>query len=202
MALKRGKKYWAHKLALVESNEIGAGTRIWPFSHIMSGAIVGNDCNIGEHVFIENGVVIGNGVTVKNGVALWEGVVIEDHAFIGPFAVFTNDRRPRSPRLPIVAERYEKRLWLTKTFVGQGATVGANATIVCGARLGNFCMIAAGAVVTKDVPPYTLVRGVPAREVGKVNREGQPLKRRGTLWEEPESGRRYRFDQGNLQELP
>lgn len=202
MAAKRGKTFWSHTLALVESNEVGAGTRIWPFSHIMAGAIVGKDCNIGEHVFVESGVVIGDGVTVKNGVALWEGVTIANHAFIGPYAVFTNDRRPRSPRLPVVRERYERRLWITQTVVGEGATIGANATILCGTRLGDFSMIAAGAVVTKDVPPFTLVKGVPARECGKVNREGQPLKKHGTLWVEPESGRRYRLDHRDLHELP
>lgn len=197
-----GRKFWAHSLALVESDQVGAGTRVWPFSHVMAGAIVGADCNVGEHVFIESGAVVGDGVTVKNGVAIWEGVQIANHAFIGPYAVFTNDLRPRSPRLPDVRQRYEQRRCFSPTMVEEGATIGANATIVCGVRLGRFCMVAAGSVVTVDVAPFTLVKGVPARPCGKVDRRGTKLTRRGRYWVDEEAGCRYRLEGQDLREVP
>lgn len=175
---------------------------MWPFSHVMEGAIVGADCNVGEHVFIERGAIVGDGVTIKNGVALWEGVSVADHVFIGPNAVFTNDARPRSPRLPDVRTRHEQRLWFLPTFIEEGATVGANATVVCGVRLGRFCMVGAGAVVTKDVDPFTLVCGVPARPCGKVDRRGARLIKRGRYWIDAETARRYKFEGQDLREVP
>jgi UDP-2-acetamido-3-amino-2,3-dideoxy-glucuronate N-acetyltransferase len=152
-----------HPLALCDAT-VGEGSRVWAWAHVMDGAQVGADCNIGEHAFIEGGAVIGDRCTIKNGVSVWEGVTLHDEVFVGPHAVFTNDLRPRS-RQP--AE-------VVPTVVQRGATIGANATIVCGITVGAYAFVAAGAVVTKDVPPYTEVRGVPARVVGRVCRCNQP----------------------------
>lgn len=168
-------KFFQHPNALVESADIGDGTRIWAFAHVMKGARIGRDCNIGDHCFIESGVHIGNGVTIKNGATLWEGVRVEDYAFIGPNAAFTNDLRPRSPRLPFVAARYRTKSWVKPTLIGQGATVGANATVLCGIRIGRFAMIGAGAVVTEDVPAHALWLGVPGRLCGYVCECAEPL---------------------------
>ncbi|HXT97640.1 MAG TPA: acyltransferase [Polyangia bacterium] len=158
-----------HPLAVVESKAVGAGTRVWAFAHVMKGARVGAGCNLGEGVFVESGVVIGDEVTVKNGVALYAGVTVDDEAFLGPHAVFTNDLRPRSGRWKRPPAK------LAPTRIGRGATVGANATVVCGHAVGAYAMIAAGAVVTKDVPPYALVAGVPARRIGFVCACGERL---------------------------
>lgn len=167
--------FFQHPSALVESAAIGTGTRIWAFAHVLKGARVGRHCNIGDHCFIEGGARVGDNVTVKNGVALWEGVVVGDNAFVGPFAVFTNDLAPRSPRFPAAAQRYQSKGWLSRTVVAEGASIGANATIRCGLRIGSFAMIAAGAVVTRDVPAYALMVGVPARQMGWVCQCGARL---------------------------
>jgi UDP-2-acetamido-3-amino-2,3-dideoxy-glucuronate N-acetyltransferase len=151
-----------HPSALVESDAIGAGTRIWAFAHVMAGARIGARCNIGEAVFVESDVVIGDDVTVKNGVALYNGVTLADETFVGPQAVFTNDLRPRSGRFKRPVETF------LPTPVAHGATVGANATVLCGRAIGRWAMVAAGAVVTRDVPAHALVAGVPARRVGWV----------------------------------
>lgn len=172
------RRFFQHSHALVESRSIGKGTRIWAFAHVMKGARIGRDCNIGDHCFVESGARVGNGVTIKNGVQVWEGVTLGDFVFVGPNATFTNDRYPRSPRFPLVAGRYQTKRWVSKTIVGKGATIGANATILCGIKIGAFAMIAAGAVVTNDVPPHTLVAGVPARRVGHVSPDGKPVRRR------------------------
>jgi acetyltransferase-like isoleucine patch superfamily enzyme len=168
--------FFQHPRALVESRRIGAGTRVWAFAHVMPGVTIGRDCNIGDHAFLETGVRIGDGVTIKNGVTLWEGVVVEDHAFIGPQAAFTNDLRPRSPRGPAAAARYRTRAWVGKTRVGTGASIGANATVVCGVRIGNYAMIGAGAVVAGDVPAHALWLGVPGRLAGYVCECGERLR--------------------------
>lgn len=168
------RKFFQHPNALVESTAIGAGTRIWAFAHVMKGARIGRDCNLGDHCFIESGARVGNGVTVKNGAQVWEGVTLGDYVFVGPNATFTNDLYPRSPRMPSVAARYKTKKWVKRTAVGKGATIGANATVLCGIKIGAYAMIAAGAVVTKDVPANALVAGVPARIVGKVSKSGQP----------------------------
>jgi UDP-2-acetamido-3-amino-2,3-dideoxy-glucuronate N-acetyltransferase len=165
-----------HPAALVESDDIGAGTRVWAFAHVMRGARVGARCNIGDHAFVETDAIIGDNVTLKNNVCVWAGVTLEDDVFVGPNATFTNDRHPRSPRMPQAAARYEStERWLLPTIVERGASIGANATIVPGVRLGRYCMIAAGSVVTADVRPFAVVMGAPARAVGNVCRCGQKL---------------------------
>jgi len=150
--------YFKHPKALVETNEIGADTRVWAFAHIMKGARVGSGCNICEQVFIESGAIVGNLVTVKNGVSLWDKITIEDRVFIGPNAAFTNDMWPRS----------RAGGDLLPTLIRYGATIGANATLLCGIIIGKFAFIGAGSVVTRDVPDYTLVLGNPARKGGYV----------------------------------
>lgn len=165
-----------HPTALVESPHVGAGARVFAYSHVMAGARLGENASLGDHVFVEGGASIGANVTVKNGVQVWEGVTIEDDAFVGPNVTFTNDRFPRSPRMPLAAERYADRAnWLVPTRVGRGASIGANATILAGVTLGAYAMVAAGAVVTRDVPAFALVAGSPARRVGDVCRCGQKL---------------------------
>jgi UDP-2-acetamido-3-amino-2,3-dideoxy-glucuronate N-acetyltransferase len=165
--------FFAHPKALVETDRIGADTKIWAFAHVMAGVEIGADCNIGDHAFIETGAKVGNGVTIKNNALIWKGVHIADYAFIGPNVVFTNDRRPRSPRMPLMKQKaLAEKDWLVETFVEEGASIGANATILPGIRLGQYCMVGAGSVVTKDVAPFTLVVGNPARVVGKVDEAG------------------------------
>lgn len=147
--------FYAHPLSLVETINVGEGTRIWAFTHVLPGARIGRDCNICDHVFVENDVVVGDRVTVKCGVQLWDGVRLEDDVFIGPNATFTNDAFPRS----------KQPFELLLTIVQRGASIGANATILPGIMIGEGAMVGAGAVVTRDVPPHTLVVGNPARVV-------------------------------------
>jgi len=158
-----------HPLAVVEADEVGEGTRVWAYAHVMKGARVGAHCNLGEGVFVEAGAMIGNHVTVKNGVAVYDPVIVEDEVFLGPHCVLTNDRRPRSGRFKRLQEVFET------TVIRRGATIGANATVVCGHEIGEYAMVAAGAVVTRNVKPYTLVAGIPAREIGAVCACGQSL---------------------------
>ena len=153
--------YFKHESAYVdEGAKVGKGTRIWHFCHVMAGAEIGEGCTLGQNVFVAKGVRIGDGVKIQNNVSVYEGVTLEDGVFVGPSAVFTNVRTPRAsfPR-----NRSEDFL---PTVVKRGATIGANATIVCGVTIGEWAFVAAGAVVTKDVPPYALVAGVPAKRVG------------------------------------
>lgn len=156
--------YFSHPTALVESKSIGEKTTIWCFSHVAKGAIIGNNCNIGDHCYIESGAIIGDNVIIKNGNSIWEGVTIKQDAFIGPNVAFTNDLMPRSSR-NITQQSYynNKKNWLQTTLVKDGASVGANATILCGLIIHEFAMIGAGSVVTKDIYPYTLVHGNPAQ---------------------------------------
>lgn len=154
--------FFVHNLAICESSSVGSNTKVWAFSHILEGATIGSDCNICENVFIENSVTIGNRVTIKNGVQIWDGISIEDHVFIGPNVTFCNDK------YPISGNRNYK---LLKTVIKEGASIGANATILPGLVLGNHCVVGAGSVVTKDIPPYSVVVGNPAR----ILKEGTPL---------------------------
>lgn len=151
------RNFFAHRLSLVESSQIGANTRIWAFAHVMEGARIGTDCNIGEQCFIESGVTLGNNVTVKNGVALWSGVTVEDDVFLGPNCVLTNDFNPRA----YIKKGLEG---LLATRILANATVGANATIICGVIIGRYAFVGAGAVVTRSVPDFALVVGNPARQ--------------------------------------
>lgn len=152
------KAAYIHPHALVESVHIGGGTMIWAFAH----------------VFIESGVRVGNGVTIKNSALIWKGAHLADYVFIGPNVVFTNDRSPRSSRMPIVKDKgLEESDWLEETHVEEGASVGANATILSGVTLGKYCMVGAGSVVTRDVEPFALVVGNPAKVVGRVNELGE-----------------------------
>jgi len=164
----RDPSVFVHEKGLCESDDVGPRTRIWAFAHVMKGAIVGADCNIGDHAFIENGATVGNRVTVKNAVLVWNGVTIEDEVFLGPNMVFTNVRDLRAALRP----RPEEFL---PTRVRRGAAVGANATIVCGVTLGERALVGAGSVVVADVPAYALVVGNPARRVGWVCSCGQRL---------------------------
>lgn len=174
---------FTHPLALVESVEIGDGTRIWAFAHVMAGATIGRNCNIGDHSFVEAGARIGDNVTVKNHVAIWNGVTVEDGAFIGPNVALTNDLKPRSR---------DPHWVLLETRIGEGVTLGANATLLCGITIGPFAFVGAGAVVTKDVPSYALVYGNPARVRGYVCRCAAKLVFRGQQASCKTCGRRYR----------
>lgn len=150
-----------HKLADVQTAEIGQGSRIWQFAVVLNGARIGKDCNICAHTFIEGGVTVGDNVTVKCGVYLWEGITVEDNVFIGPNATFTNDRQPRSKQYPDAFE---------KTVLKRGCSIGANATLLPGITVGESAMVGAGAVVTKDVPAYSVVAGNPAKVIRELQR--------------------------------
>lgn len=160
------KDYFVHSSAICESENIGPKTRIWAFVHVLKNAVIGEDCNICDYCFIENDVTIGSRVTIKNGISVWDGITIEDDVFLGPNCVLTNDLYPRS-------KAYHQEN--VRTIIKQGATVGANATIVCGVTLGKYCMVGAGAVVTKDVPDFALVIGNPARFRHWVGKLGEKL---------------------------
>ena len=157
------EEVFVHGAALCESDDVGAGTRVWAFAHVMKGARVGRDCNVGGGAFIEAGAVVGDRVTIKNHVLLWDKVVIEDDVFLGPNAVFTNDFVPRSaPEFKNPAEKF-----LT-TVVRRGASIGANATVVCGVEVGEGALVGAGTVVIADVPARAVVVGNPARQIGWI----------------------------------
>ena len=158
--------YFLHESSYIDKNvTIGEGTKIWHFCHIQSGAKIGENCSLGQNVNISNNVVIGNECKIQNNVSIYEGVELEDGVFCGPSCVFTNDLTPRD-RFPKGSSNYKK------TLIKEGASIGANATIVCGHTIGKYAMVAAGAVVTKDVPDYALVAGIPAKMIGKVDEKG------------------------------
>ncbi len=158
-----------HPTALCESDDIGAGTRIWAFAHVMNGARIGENGNLCDHVFIESGVHIGDRVTIKNRALVFSGVTIEDDVFVGPAVVFTNDRYPRSARMPEAAPRYRTTSgWLESTVVEHGASLGAGVIVIAGTRIGAYASIGAGTIVTRDVAPHALVVGQPGRQIGWV----------------------------------
>jgi UDP-2-acetamido-3-amino-2,3-dideoxy-glucuronate N-acetyltransferase len=162
--------YFVHKSSYIDEDvTIGEGTKIWYFCHVQRGAQIGENCSLGQNVNIANNVKIGKGVKIQNNVSVYEGVELEDYVFCGPSMVFTNDLTPRS--------KYPKRTaGYKKTLIKYGASIGANATIVCGNTIGRWALIASGAVVTKDVPDYALMAGVPAQQIGWVCECGMPLK--------------------------
>jgi UDP-2-acetamido-3-amino-2,3-dideoxy-glucuronate N-acetyltransferase len=155
-----------HSTAEVQTSNIGSDTSVWQFAVILKGAKIGANCNINSHTFIENDVIVGNNVTIKAGVYIWDGITIEDNVFVGPNATFTNDKYPRSKQYPDFFQR---------TRLEKGCSIGANATILGGVTIGKYAIVGAGSVVTKDVPDYALVRGNPAKVVGKVDDKGNKL---------------------------
>ena len=162
------KNYYVHESSYVDEGAmIGEGTKIWHFSHIMSGAVVGNNCSIGQNVNISSKAVIGNNVKVQNNVSVYDSVIIEDDVFLGPSCVFTNVINPRS--------FVERKSEYKETVVKKGASIGANATIVCGVTIGEYALIGAGTVVTKEVLPYALVVGNPSKQIGWVSEYGHKL---------------------------
>jgi UDP-2-acetamido-3-amino-2,3-dideoxy-glucuronate N-acetyltransferase len=176
---------YVHPSSVVDEGAvIGAGSKIWFFCHVQSGARLGERCILGQNVNIDRDVVIGNGVKIQNNVSVYKGVIVEDDAFLGPSCVFTNVVNPRS--------HIERKTEFRRTVVGRGATVGANATVVCGHDLGPYCMVAAGAVVTREVPAFALVAGVPARLMGWVCRCGERLRFEGEAASCAGCGDRYR----------
>jgi UDP-2-acetamido-3-amino-2,3-dideoxy-glucuronate N-acetyltransferase len=184
-------KIYLHESAIVDPGaKIGNGTQIWHFTHVMATAEIGENCVLGQNVFVGNKVVIGNNVKVQNNVSLYEGVICDDDVFLGPSMVFTNVINPRSS-----VNRKEE---FKTTHVKKGASIGANATIVCGVVLGEYCFIGAGAVITKDVLPFALMVGVPAKQKGWVSRAGVILKEDLTC---PETGEKYILADGVLKQL-
>ncbi len=189
------KNYFAHKTAEIDQNcIIGEGTKIWHFSHIMSESKLGKKCNIGQNVVVAPGVVLGNNVKVQNNVSIYTGVVCEDDVFLGPSMVFTNITNPRS-----AVVRRDKYI---RTKVRKGATIGANATIICGNELGSYCLIGAGAVITKEVAPYALVIGNPGKQIGWVSEYGHRLEfNKKGLAICPESGEKYNLKNNSVVKL-
>jgi len=189
------KGFFAHETAVVDDGcEIGKGTRIWHFSHIMSGARLGENCNLGQNVLVSDDVILGNNVKVQNNVSIYTGVICEDDVFLGPSMVFTNVVNPRSAVV--------RKGAYVKTLVGKGASIGANATIICGNTLGEFCFIGAAAVVTKDVPAYALVVGNPGKQVGWMSEYGHRLHfDEENLAICPESGDKYELKNGEVSKV-
>ena len=166
----RSADYFCHESSYVDNDvKIGNGTKIWHFSHVQSGVVIGRDCSLGQNVNIGNNVSIGNNVKIQNNVSVYEGVEIEDYVFCGPSMVFTNIKIPRSEFPQKGTEFY------TKTLVKKSASIGANATIVCGVTIGEYAMIGSGAVITKNVPAYSLVVGNPGRIIGEVDKKGERI---------------------------
>jgi UDP-2-acetamido-3-amino-2,3-dideoxy-glucuronate N-acetyltransferase len=189
------KEYFSHETAVIDDNcVIGKGTKIWHFTHIMSGCRIGENCNFGQNVVVSPDVVLGNNVKVQNNVSIYTGVICEDDVFLGPSMVFTNVTNPRSG--------INRRGMYESTLVKKGATIGANSTIVCGITLGEYCFIGAGAVVTRDVLPYALVVGNPARNSGWMSEYGHRLRfDENGIAVCPESGEKYKIADGSVVKL-
>jgi UDP-2-acetamido-3-amino-2,3-dideoxy-glucuronate N-acetyltransferase len=189
------KEFYAHETAVIDAGcKIGKDTRIWHFTHIMSDCVIGEHCNLGQNVVVMPGVILGNNVKVQNNVSLYTGVICEEDVFLGPSMVFTNVINPRS-----AVNRKEQ---YKKTYVEKGATIGANATIVCGVKIGRYAFIGAGAVVTKDVAPYSLVVGNPARHIGWMSEYGHRLNFNDKgIAECPENRDKYKLEKGKVSKL-
>lgn len=189
------KNYFVHETATVDEGcRIGDGTKIWHYSHIMAGCIIGERCNIGQNVVISPEVILGNNVKVQNNVSVYTGVTCEDDVFLGPSCVFTNVTNPRSA--------VNRKSEYVKTHVGKGATIGANATVVCGHDIGKYAFIGAGAVVTKHVPAYALLVGNPARQLGWMSEYGHRLEfNTDGIAECPESKEKYRLSDGGVYKI-
>ncbi|MFZ5552250.1 MAG: DapH/DapD/GlmU-related protein [Bacteroidota bacterium] len=189
------KNYFTHETAIVDEGcEIGEGTKIWHFSHIMPNCKIGKNCNIGQNVVISPEVVLGNNVKIQNNVSLYTGVTCDDDVFLGPSCVFTNVTNPRSA--------VNRRGQYAKTHVGKGASIGANATIVCGHNIGAFAFIGAGAVVTKDIPAYSLWIGNPAKQAGWMSEYGHKLDfEHSEIAVCPESGEKYQLIEGKVSKI-
>ena len=186
--------YFAHPTAVIDEGcSIGDGSKIWHFSHLMELAEIGKNCNIGQNVFIANNVVLGKNVKVQNNVSLYSGVICEDDVFLGPSVVFTNVKTPRSA--------ISRKDNFSQTVIKKGASIGANATIVCGVTIGSFAFVGAGAVITKDVLPFALMIGVPAKQTGWMSEHGKILKFTDGIALCRESGEKYKLENGNCEKI-
>lgn len=188
-------KYFSHPTAVIDAGcSIGTGTKIWHFSHVMKDCTIGNNCNLGQNVVVSPGVVLGTNVKVQNNVSIYTGVICEDDVFLGPSMVFTNIINPRSAII--------RRDQYVETRVEKGASIGANATVICGNTIGAYALIGAGAVITKDVPPYALIVGNPGKQIGWVSAYGHRLqfddKHQATC---PESGEKYMLNNNQVKPI-
>ena len=187
------ENYFSHESSYIdEGASIGRGTRIWHFSHVMPGAVIGEGCNLGQNVVIASNVAIGNNVKIQNNVSVYGGTVIEDDVFLGPSCVLTNVTNPRS--------QVNRQALYEKTLIRRGATIGANATVACGITIGRYAFVAAGSVIAKDVPDYALIMGVPGRQAGWMSRHGHRLDNpdKDGIMLCPESGFRYQLEGTSL----
>ena len=186
--------YFSHETAIIDKGcIIGNGSKIWHFSHLMEGAKIGKNCNIGQNVFIANDVVLGNNVKVQNNVSLYSGVQCEDDVFLGPSMVFTNVKKPRSA----IVRKDE----FQETIIRKGVTIGGNATIVCGISIGKFAFVAAGAVITKNVIDYALMKGVPAKQDGWISEFGEKLEFENDIATCKATKQQYKLENGNCQKI-
>ena len=186
--------YFSHETAIIDKGcIIGNGSKIWHFSHLMEGAKIGKNCNIGQNVFIANDVVLGNNVKVQNNVSLYSGVQCEDDVFLGPSMVFTNVKNPRSA----IVRKDE----FQETIIRKGVTISANATIVCGTSIGKFAFVAAGAVITKNVVDYALMKGVPAKQDGWISEFGEKLEFENDIATCKATKQQYKLENGNCQKI-